>query len=54
MRLLHQQLALTRNTLALLIGELPEALQLADEPLEQLSQPQVTSGAPAELLARLP
>jgi multidrug efflux system outer membrane protein len=51
---LRQQLTLTRNALALLVGELPEALQLTEESLEHLSQPQITSGAPAELLARRP
>ena len=51
---LRQQLVLTHNTLALLVGEPPEALQLKNESLEQINQPQITGGAPAELLARRP
>ncbi len=51
---LRQQLALTRNTLALLVGELPEALHLTGESLEHLVQPQIARGVPAELLARRP
>ena len=51
---LRQQITLTRNALALLVGELPETLQLADESLEQIHQPRITGGAPAELLARRP
>lgn len=51
---LRQQLTLTRNALALLVGELPETLQLTEESLEHLTQPQITGGAPAELVARRP
>ncbi len=51
---LRQQLVLTRDTLALLVGEPAEALQLTDDSLEKISQPQITSGAPVELLARRP
>lgn len=51
---LRQQLAASRDTVALLVGELPEALQLVPESLEHLTQPQITGGVPAELLARRP
>ena len=51
---LRQQLVLTRNTLALLVGEPPEVLELREASLERISQPEITGGAPAELLARRP
>ena len=51
---LRQQIVAARNTLAILLGEPPEALRLVEEPLDRIGQPDVGRGAPAELLARRP
>ena len=42
----RQQLVLTRDTPALLVGELPEPRQLKDEFLKRIGHPQVTSACP--------
>lgn len=50
---LQRQLALTRNALALLVGQMPGAAK-ADGSLFGLAIPAVTAGLPSELLARRP
>ena len=50
---LQRQLALTRNALALLVGQMPGAGK-ADGSLFKLKLPAVTAGLPSELLARRP
>lgn len=51
---LEQQYRQTVDALAILLGKTPEAIDLATENLEQLSQPVVEPGLPSELLARRP
>ena len=51
---LQAQLAATRNALAILVGVLPEDLQLEGRSLLDLKQPVITDGVPSELLARRP
>jgi NodT family efflux transporter outer membrane factor (OMF) lipoprotein len=51
---LVQQLALTKDALAILVGELPEQLQLPSGSLLDLSLPAVAPGLPSELLVRRP
>ncbi len=52
--LLEQQVALTRNALAVLVGEMPGSLRLQPETFRSLSLPIVVAGLPSELLARRP
>jgi NodT family efflux transporter outer membrane factor (OMF) lipoprotein len=51
---LEQQLAVTKDALAILVGKLPEELQLQPGSLLDLSLPTVTPGLPSELLVRRP
>jgi multidrug efflux system outer membrane protein len=51
---LQQQLAATRNALAILVGVLPEELTLTGRSLADLTQPEVNVGMPSGLLARRP
>ena len=51
---LRQQLVLTRNTLAVLVGAQPAVLLLAHESLDRIVQPRIAKSIPAELLARRP
>jgi NodT family efflux transporter outer membrane factor (OMF) lipoprotein len=51
---LTQQLAQTKNALAILVGKLPEELQFPPGSLHDLSLPEVTPGLPSELLVRRP
>jgi multidrug efflux system outer membrane protein len=51
---LEQQLAATKDALAILIGKLPEDLRLQSGSLLDLSLPAVTPGLPSELLVRRP
>jgi multidrug efflux system outer membrane protein len=51
---LEQQLAQTRDALAILVGKLPEELQLTSGSLHDLSLPKVAPGLPSELLIRRP
>jgi outer membrane protein, multidrug efflux system len=51
---LLQQLAATKDALAILVGRLPEALQLQAGSLLDLSVPAVGPGLPSELLLRRP
>lgn len=52
--LLEQQVALTKNALAVLVGEMPGSLRLQPETFRSLSLPTVAAGLPSELLARRP
>lgn len=51
---LEQQLAATRDALAILVGKLPEEMTLPSESLLDLSVPAVGPGLPSELLLRRP
>ena len=51
---LAQQLAATKDALAILVGKLPEALELPAGSLLDLSLPAVSPGLPSELLLRRP
>ncbi len=51
---LQQQLATTKDALAILVGELPERLQLGAGSLDTLRQPAIRAGQPSELLTRRP
>ncbi len=51
---LEQQLAMTKDALAILVGKLPEALALRAGSLLDLSLPAVGPGLPSELLLRRP
>lgn len=51
---LQQQLAATRNALAILVGVLPEEMKLSGRSLADLTQPEVNVGVPSGLLARRP
>lgn len=51
---LEQQLAASRIALAILVGRLPEAFQLAPGSLHNLQAPPLATGVPSELLARRP
>ncbi|HYZ34094.1 MAG TPA: efflux transporter outer membrane subunit [Crenalkalicoccus sp.] len=51
---LEQQLAATRDALAILVGKLPEELDLPAGSLVDLSLPAVAPGLPSELLLRRP
>jgi NodT family efflux transporter outer membrane factor (OMF) lipoprotein len=51
---LRQQLGQTLDALAVLVGQPPEALELAPGTLAELAEPDVSPGLPSELLARRP
>jgi outer membrane protein, multidrug efflux system len=51
---LEQQLALSTNALAILVGKLPEELQLPPGSLVDVSLPTVAPGLPSDLLIRRP
>jgi multidrug efflux system outer membrane protein len=51
---IRQQLRQTQNALAILAGNAPEALNISDGKLADLSQPPVSPGLPSDLLARRP
>jgi multidrug efflux system outer membrane protein len=51
---LEQQLAVTKDALAILVGKLPEDLQLQPGSLLNASLPAVAPGLPSELLVRRP
>jgi multidrug efflux system outer membrane protein len=51
---LEQQLRQTENALAILLGEMPEAVTIAGGSLEDLTLPEVAPGLPSELLNRRP
>jgi NodT family efflux transporter outer membrane factor (OMF) lipoprotein len=51
---LQAQLAATRHALAILVGVLPEDLQLSGHSLLDLTQPVISVGVPSELLVRRP
>jgi NodT family efflux transporter outer membrane factor (OMF) lipoprotein len=51
---LEQQLAVTKDALAILVGKLPEELTLPSDSLLDLSLPAVGPGLPSELLLRRP
>lgn len=51
---LQQQLAATRYALAVLVGVLPEDLQLSGHSLLELAQPTITAGVSSQLLSRRP
>ena len=51
---LRQQLTQARTALALLTGQLPEAMRLTPETLTDLRTPPVGAGLPSELLTRRP
>jgi multidrug efflux system outer membrane protein len=51
---LEQQLAQTKDALAILVGKLPEELQFPPGSLHYLSLPKVAPGLPSELLVRRP
>jgi multidrug efflux system outer membrane protein len=51
---LEQQLAVTKDALAILVGKLPEILELPTGSLLDLSLPAVGPGLPSELLLRRP
>ncbi|TWB77784.1 NodT family efflux transporter outer membrane factor (OMF) lipoprotein [Nitrospirillum amazonense] len=52
---LRQQYRQSVHALAILLGQMPEAVELSeDDTLARLSLPQVTPGLPSELLARRP
>jgi NodT family efflux transporter outer membrane factor (OMF) lipoprotein len=52
--LIRQQIEHVHTALAILVGVLPEELQLAPESLSDLKEPVVDAGLPSELLARRP
>jgi NodT family efflux transporter outer membrane factor (OMF) lipoprotein len=51
---LQQQLRQSQDALAILVGAMPESLELGPGTLGELAQPQVQPGLPSELLARRP
>ena len=51
---LEKSLHQSRNALAILVGRLPEQLELAGETIDRLTVPPVAPGLPSELLARRP
>jgi outer membrane protein, multidrug efflux system len=51
---LRQQLRQTLDALAILVGSMPETMQLTHGGLDDLGQPPVRPGLPSELLARRP
>ncbi|MEO0036431.1 MAG: hypothetical protein RLZZ501_2454, partial [Pseudomonadota bacterium] len=51
---LEQSLQQSRNALAILVGQLPEALDLVPETIDGVQVPAVGPGLPSELLARRP
>lgn len=51
---LEQTLRQTRNTLAVLIGETPESVEVKGGSLIKLSRPRVSPGLPSEVLLRRP
>ena len=51
---LNQQLGLTLDALAILVGKQPESLDVSSGTLADLAEPQVQPGMPSELLMRRP
>jgi multidrug efflux system outer membrane protein len=51
---LRQQLRQTTNALAVLVGKMPQDLEIPGGTLSELSEPQLGPGLPSELLARRP
>ena len=51
---LKQQLRQSLDALAILVGSMPEALEVTHGTLDEVSQPDVRPGLPSELLARRP
>jgi NodT family efflux transporter outer membrane factor (OMF) lipoprotein len=51
---LEQQESEARAAMAILVGRVPEGLEIAGGPLESLTEPAVAAGLPAELLTRRP
>jgi NodT family efflux transporter outer membrane factor (OMF) lipoprotein len=51
---LAQQLQQNIDALAILIGQMPESIEVADGSLKELTPPPITAGLPSELLARRP
>ena len=51
---LTQQLGMTTNALAILVGKQPEAVDVSSGTLADLAEPRVQPGMPSELLARRP
>jgi NodT family efflux transporter outer membrane factor (OMF) lipoprotein len=51
---LAQQLQQNIDALAILVGQLPESIDVGEGGLKQLTLPQITAGLPSELLARRP
>jgi multidrug efflux system outer membrane protein len=52
--MIRQQIAAVHTALAILVGALPEQLNLAPESLSDMKQPVVAAGLPSELLLRRP
>jgi outer membrane protein, multidrug efflux system len=52
--MIRQQIEHVHTALAILVGTLPEELQLAPESLSDLTEPVVSAGLPSDLLARRP
>ena len=51
---LAQQLQQNIDALAILVGQMPESIDVGGGSLEQLTSPPITAGLPSELLARRP
>jgi outer membrane protein, multidrug efflux system len=51
---LVQQLQQNIDALAILVGQMPESIDVSDGSLQQLTLPALTAGLPSELLARRP
>jgi multidrug efflux system outer membrane protein len=51
---LAQQLQQNIDALAILIGQMPESIEVGDGSLKELTPPPITAGLPSELLARRP
>jgi NodT family efflux transporter outer membrane factor (OMF) lipoprotein len=51
---LAQQLRQSIDALAILVGQVPESIDVSDGSLEQLTLPAITAGLPSKLLARRP
>jgi NodT family efflux transporter outer membrane factor (OMF) lipoprotein len=51
---LAQQLQQNIDALAILIGQMPESIEVPDGSLKELTPPPITAGLPSELLARRP
>ena len=51
---LAQQLQQNIDALAILVGQVPESIDVGDGSLKQLTLPPITAGLPSELLARRP